>query len=95
MGAGNLWAAGTCPGTHSNDLLQHSGPTQLPKQSCRHRDKSALRDDGTHYFDLDVQNLTAGQVSMPPHWTAEGTCLLLPLKMGPSQLTTPQQTAPG
>lgn len=60
--AGNLRTAGTFPGTHRNDLFKHAGPKQLPRQPCRQGQiKPALRDDGIHYFDLDVQSLTASQ----------------------------------
>lgn len=64
------------PGTHRNDLLKHAGPKQLPKQSCRQRQiKPALRDDSTHYFDLNVKVQLQVKVRVPPHWTAEGTCV--------------------
>lgn len=64
------------PGTHRNDLLKHAGPKQLPKQSCRQRQiKLALRDDSTHYFDLNVKVQLQIKVRVPLHWTAEGTCV--------------------
>lgn len=62
MDAGNLQAAGTSPELYRSDLFKHAGPKQLPRQPCRQRQiKPSLRDDGTYYFDLDVQSPTASQ----------------------------------
>lgn len=62
------WVLGPVPGTHRNDLLKHVGPKQLPKQSCRQRQiKPALRDDSTHYFNLNVK------VQLPSHGTCAST----------------------